>query len=139
MAEILVRAKDNTLVDNPVKDRIGSYKKGYPVVVVDDGHVWGDMEGLPNFVVIKVPTISIAKVNKYIMVEYEEDGETIYRRRIWKIRWDDLPLIARNLLRDNGELIIKAGSYGGQYDYTWKQVKEYFRNQNTGLDETEDL
>jgi len=38
-----------------------------------------------------------------------------------------------------GGLTIKAGDYAGDYDYTWTQIKAYFRNLKTGLDETGDL
>jgi hypothetical protein len=36
-------------------------------------------------------------------------------------------------------LTIKVGTYAGTYDYTWTQVKGYFRNQQTGLDETAEI
>lgn len=43
MAEILVKAVDATNPDTE-KDRRGCYKKGYPVVVMLDGHIWGRCE-----------------------------------------------------------------------------------------------
>jgi hypothetical protein len=71
---------------------------------------------------------------------FMEDGLTphmvTYRRRNWIIRWADLPAAARTKLTNTGVLTIKAGTYSGTADYTWAQVRNYFRNQETGLDET---
>ena len=140
MAEILVKAISVTHLD-PDKDRSGCYKQGYPVVVMPDDHPWGTGEGLPQFVIIYIPLISVAKVLKY--VDMQMDGvepDEVYRRRKWQIRWDDLPAEAITKLENDGELTIKAiGAYQGDYDYTWVQVKQYFRNLETDTDETEDL
>lgn len=138
MAEILIRAKNNAHPDS-TKDRRGSYKKGYPVVIMDDGHEWGNEETLPGFVILKIPKIPKAKVQKYI--EPELDGnEDIYRRREWQIRWADLPQGAKDRLANDGELVIKAtAAYTGTYDYTWTQVKSFFRNLRTNQDETTEL
>jgi len=146
MAEILIRAKNNVHSD-PDKDRRGCYKRGMPVVVMPDGHQWGLLERLPDFVVIKVPMVSADRVEKYIRPQmeqngFEEDGTTahydMYRRRLWKIRVDDLPAGAKTKLANEGELTIKAtDDYTGEYDYTWNQVKSYFRNLRTDTDETE--
>jgi hypothetical protein len=60
MAEILVRAVDGTCVDpfaNPLR--------GMPVVVMEDGHVWGKCECLPEYVVIKVPGVAADVVREY--------------------------------------------------------------------------
>jgi len=137
MAEILIKAVDATH-SNTDKDRRGCYKRGYPVVVMPDGHPWGFEEKLPKFVVIKVPLISVDKVQKYIEQWLDGSGGLLQRRR-WQIRWADLPAAVRNKLASNGEIIIKAGAYSGTFDYTWSQVKGYFRNLETRLDETADL
>ena len=142
MAEILVKAVDTTNID-PDKDRRGCYKRGMPVVVMDDGHEWGKEEKLPKFIVIKLPMISKDKVMKYIDPEPGLDGDSniiIYRRRMWQIRWVDLPVAVKNKIQSTGELIIKAtSSYTGTYDYTWTQIKTYFRNLLTNLDEVDEL
>lgn len=65
MAEILVRAISNVHSDAE-KDRRGCYKKGYPVVVMPDGHEWGSQEGLPGFVIVKCPQVTPAQVTNYI-------------------------------------------------------------------------
>ena len=145
MAEIIVKAVSVTHAD-PEKDRRGCYKRGYPVAVYPDGTRWGACECLPRFVIIKLPGVAVdhPTLVKYIQPEHEDtpdaDGNyPTYRRRRWQIRWADLPTAARNRLQNDGELIIKAGSYGGAFDYTWAQVKAYFRDLKTGLDETGDL
>ena len=145
MAEIIVKAVDATHAD-PVKDRRGCYKCGYPVAVYPDGTRWGAEERLPKFVTIKIPGVSMdhPTLLKYVQSQLADTPDAsgqypVYRRRLWQIRWADLPLAARNKLASTGELVIKVGTYAGAYDYTWTQIKAYFRNLRTGLDETEDL
>jgi hypothetical protein len=143
MAEILVKAVSAAHSD-PAKDRRGCYKAGMPVVVMGDGHGWGTEECLPKFVLIKIPGVSVATVLKYVQPQLEEtpDDKGVYlpyRRRLWRIRVEDLPQGAKDKLATAGVLTIKAGSYSGSYDYTWAQVKGYFRNLKTGLDETDNL
>lgn len=147
MAEILIKAVDAINTD-PEQDRRGSYKRGMPIVVMPDGHLWGDEECMPKFAVLKIPGVSVDAVQKYVQTHQiqngvKQDGLTprieIYRRRLWQLRWVDLPAAARNKLISTGVLTIKAGAYNGTYDYTWAQVKQYFRNLDTGLDETGDL
>ena len=64
MAEILIKATDNSVVD-PVEDREGCYKKGDPVVVMPDGHGWGRKEGLPAFVILKIPGVHVSAIKQY--------------------------------------------------------------------------
>lgn len=135
--EMLVRATSNTHPDI-TKDRTGSWKRGMIVVVMPDGHVWGRMETLPTFVVIKVPMVSAAKAAKYLAQQIDVNGET-YRRRLWQIRWADLPQAAKNKLAAGGLTIKATSDYTGPSDYTWTQIKTYFRNLETGIDETQDL
>lgn len=135
--ELLVKAVDHTHSD-PTEDARGSYKRGMIVVCMPDGHVWGNEERLPRFVVIKVPGISCGQVQKYASAWLDGNGDTV-RRRLWQIRWADLPLAARQKLATTGELVIKAGTYNGAFDYTWTQVKAFFHNLQTDTDETADL
>ncbi len=139
MAEILVKAIDSTHPDSTI-ERQGCYKRGMPVAVMPDGHQWGRKEKLPAFVVIKIPGVSPATVQKYIEPEVDAGGDQrIVRKRKWIIRWEALPPIARSRLAAVGELTIKALAYTGRYHYTWQQVKNCFRNQQTLKDETEDI
>lgn len=142
MAEILVKAISAAVLSDLTKDQRGCYKRGMPVVVMPDGHQWGLLERLPTFVVIKLPMVSVERVKKYIEPQRElVDGETnTTRRRLWRIRWADLPLVARTKLQNTGELVIKAHpDYLGVHDFTWAQVRDYFQNQQTGLNETADI
>jgi hypothetical protein len=138
MAEILVKAVDATN-SNPTKDLRGCWKQGMPVVVMNDGHEWGAEEGLPKFIILKIPLIPKNNVLKYIE-RYNDVGGFAVRPRRWQIRWADLPAAARNKLTSEGELIIRATvAYTGNFDYTWNQIKSFFRNLETGLDETENI
>lgn len=108
-----------------------------------DGHEWGAQEGLPKFFVLKVPGVAESRTQKYIDQVYEilpgATRPTIKRKSLWRARLADMPTRARNRITNDGELIIKVGTYAGTTDYTWTQVKEYFRNLETGLDETEEI
>jgi hypothetical protein len=137
MAEILVKAVDANLAD-PETDLKASWKRGMPVVVKPDSHEWGALERLPNFVVLKFPLVPAGNLEKYVL-PYDENNEPV-RRRVWQVRWADLPLAARILLTTTGVLVIKATeSYLGIFDYSWVEMRQYFRNLQTGLDETGDL
>jgi len=147
MCELLIKAV-NVVNADADKDRRGCYKRGMVVVIMPDGHPWGAQEGLPKFAVIKIPNITVGQATKYtqphvIQDGFEADGTTprmvVYRRRNWIIRWDDLPAAAQNKLSSTGELIIRAGTYVGTSDYSWVQVRNYFRNQETGIDDTGDI
>lgn len=136
MAEILVMARDGARNADPEKDRRGGYKRGMPVVVMEDGHEWGREEGLPTFVVLKLPGVSAARVRKYLDPETDA-ARAVVRRRLWQIQWSELPAPARQRLAQTGALTIKADpDYAGPYDYTWAQVKGFFLNHATGLRET---
>lgn len=138
MAEILVKAVSASHVDSE-KDRRGCYKRGMPVVVMPDGHLWGLEERMPKFAVLKFPLISVTRVQKYIAEQLDGLGNP-FRRRLWRVRWDDLPTQDRNKLVSTGQLIVKATDvYTGPFDRTWTQVKGFFLNQETNSNETSDL
>lgn len=139
MCEILIRAINNTHADAD-KDRRGCYKRGMPVVSRPDGHSWGAKERMPRFALIKIPGVSVDKVEQFCQAHRIDLGGGVfetYRCRCWIIRWDDLPQGAKDKLIASGELVIQHGAYDGAYDYTWDQIKNYFRNQETGLDGAE--
>jgi hypothetical protein len=123
VAEILIKAVDATHAD-PEKDRRGCYKRGMPVVVMPDGHAWGAEERLPRFVVLKLPGVAVAKVQQFIAQDHE--GEALYRRRLWKLFVDEIPLAVRNKLVAQGYITIGPGG-----DFTWTQVRNYIRNLRT--------
>lgn len=146
MAEILVAARKLGTHADPAVDRAGRYRRGMPVVVMPDNHPWGALERLPDFVVLKIPGVSVDKVMKYIEVWTTVDNTDPQnpiilpvQRRQWVIRYADLPAAAQNKLATTGELIIKAGAYNGPFDYTWTQVKNFFRDELNGVDETTEV
>jgi hypothetical protein len=141
MAEALFFSGNNTHAD-PVKDRRGCWKRGYIVIVKPDGHVWGAEENpatatIRKFAILKFPGVSVARVEKYIVEQFEDGILTPYRRRLWQIQFSELPQAARNKLTNTGILTIGSQAQGG--DYTWAQVRDYFMRLDTNARETEAL
>ncbi len=97
MAEILIKAIDATHPD-PEKDRCGCYKMGDPVVVMPDGHVWGNEECLPTFYVFKIPGLSVEQAQKYVEPHMEPRTKIIrYPARVWadaQAKGDNLEFIS---------------------------------------------
>ncbi len=67
MSELIFRAVDNVHTD-PAKDKVGSYKKGYPVDVLDDGVDPGKEVIPPNFIRISCPELSTAAARTYFQM-----------------------------------------------------------------------
>jgi hypothetical protein len=105
MCEILVKAIDHVHPD-PDKDRRGAYKQGMPVVVMDDGHVWGAEEGLPKFWIIKLPGVPKEDFEPYVQPEMV--GEDIYRRREYDFMLAG-PII--NQLNRDGEITLNVSGW----------------------------
>lgn len=125
MAEILIKARNATHPD-PEIDRVGCYKRGDPVVVRDDGHVWGAKEGLPNFVVVKIPGVAASRIEALIQAQTEDDAGSpvqdengaprAFRRRRWRVLVDNIPAAIRNQLLTTGSVTV-----------TPAQVRNYVR------------
>jgi hypothetical protein len=122
MCEILVKATD--------AHGDGTFKRGFPVVVVPDGHTWGAREGLPTFYVIKIPTLPVAEAHKY--VERWTEGELLASQREWTIDVDLLPTAVLNTLVTTGTITIAIQGYNGPSDISWNQARNRFRNMKTG-------
>lgn len=146
MAEILVKAVDAEHSD-PQKDARGCYKRGMPVVVMPDGHRWGKKEGLPKFVIIKMPGVPVETVQKYIEPQTEdvislpnESGAfQVVRRRRWQFRLDAMPAIVRGRVAAAGALTISSRHHRGAADVTWSETRQFLRDLKTGETETEGL
>lgn len=125
MAIFMIYDRNNTHPD-PVKDLRGCYKRGYIVQVFEDDTPLV-LPPAPPFVFVKVTGITKAQAEKYIQPQTEsvvlEKPMTI-RRRLYKLRWADLPAGVRNALATNR-----------YYETTWATVKGFIRNQLTGVDE----
>lgn len=131
MCEILIFAGNNTH-PNPEKDRRGCWKRGYPVVVKEDGHPWGVEERLPKFVVVKIPGVPAAKAAAFLEAQLVDDAGApftgIFRRRAWQVAWLALPAGIRNTLQTTGKITV-----------TVAQIRNYLRRIRddavfTGLD-----
>ncbi|OHD24869.1 MAG: hypothetical protein A2Y38_16170 [Spirochaetes bacterium GWB1_59_5] len=138
MAQLLIKAVDATNPD-PDTDRRGCYKSGMIVEVREDTSPRGTLEKWPAFAWITVPGIPADTVRKYMQPELSALTGEVTRRRRWQIRWSELPVGVRNKFQATGQITIKAGGYLGAYDYTWAQVRGYFRDLQTGIDEANDL
>ncbi len=64
MAEILLFGYDKHHSD-PIIDAQAMYKRGDIVIVRPDGHPWGSKEGLPDFVLLKLPGVAVKNVLAY--------------------------------------------------------------------------
>lgn len=64
MAEILILNRDATAEQR-------SYKRGDIVVVMPDGHQWGNSEGLPDFVRASLPGIPAASIGSSLILPHE--------------------------------------------------------------------
>lgn len=127
MAEILVMARDNVMTDrngdpvDPAIDAQQSFKKGFPVLVMEDGHAWCAEESLPRFVILKIPGVSVTAVNQYLQPWVDTDGQTILRPKLWQIAVDSLPAGVRQTLATTG-----------QYTTTWNAIRTYIKNLRDG-------
>lgn len=120
MAELLICARDATHAD-PDVDRRACYKRGDPVTVQPDGHPWGRKEGLPRFMVVKVPGVSVEQMRGLIEEQSEDDDgaaapevliprpwglealpSKAFRRRRWRFMVDSVPQKFRRALAESG-------------------------------------
>jgi hypothetical protein len=119
MTEILIKAEDATHSDAEM-DRAGSYKKGYPVVVMPDDHTWGSQEGLPKFVIIKCPQLALSGAQNYID-QY--------------VQAFDYVTISANQAQDIYAVRVSASNVNstGHLDITKDQVERYLSGWNCDL------
>lgn len=123
MAEFLIKAISATNADLN-KDKRGCYKRGDIVEVRPDGAAYGKEEGLPKFVIVKIPGLAVETALKYMAPSYvlgnPEMG--IAERREWNVLVDDIPNAVKNQLLSSGEVTV-----------TLSQVRNYIKNKFTGL------
>ncbi len=112
MAEFLVAARD---LDS-------GYRRGDPITVQVDGHVWGNAETLPDFYIVKVPSVTVTLGRQLVAVLYEDaqpgdrefefdvEDRIIRRHRVQaRMVIDDLPNPKQRDLTESG---ITTLSYG---------------------------
>jgi hypothetical protein len=100
MAELLVQAKKHWMDDmtqeqidaldeGKKKSRNARIEIGDIVVVRPDGWNWGKEERLPNYIVVKIPELSIEEAGKYenpLFSEPDENGIShILKKRKWQV------------------------------------------------------
>ena len=127
----MIKYTDNTNAD-PAKD-VMCYKRGDIVQVLDDTAHDGDLVSNPitgPFMLVKVLGLTKEQAEKYMSQDETDtvDAEgktvrTINRRRLYKLRLDDVPLAIRNQLINFKYIEV-----------TLNQVRNYVRNKVTNLD-----
>lgn len=113
MAEFLVAARDLE----------SGYRQGDPVAALPDGHIYGAREGLPDFWIVRVPSISLSIAQQAVEDLWEaalpgdlelqsaDPVDRRIRRHRRKIRLfiDELPTPVRNELARTGETSLSLG------------------------------
>lgn len=119
MCELLIMAINKSNPD-PEKDK-GCYKRGDIVTIHPDNHIWGDQEGLPTFIKIKIPGLTVDMARK--VTEQGMDlvtGEVMTVRRKWNLLIDSIPTSIKNNLLNKGEVTV-----------TVEQVRNFIQNKIT--------
>lgn len=121
----------------------GGYAQFMPVQATDDG-LAQTTTNRQRFYIISVPGISKdhPMIDKLFQPHYGASAEAeapIIARRRWVLRGNDLPTKAKQAFQSTGIVTIKAGNYDGEYDYTWSQLKGYFRDNLLNVDMTDEL
>jgi len=132
MAQILINNKDRY---SKMPERVDKmYKRGDVVVVKEDDHRWGRLEGLPDFILVKIPDVSAERFKDYIEPGPDE------RRRKWTLRINKLPSEILNRADSDGVIVVKArDTHQGDYDYTWEEFREFFFDKKNNKSEESDL
>ena len=62
------------------RDLESGYKRGDPITVQADGHVWGAAETLPDFWIVKVPGLALARAEQAVgeLWEPAQEGDPEY-------------------------------------------------------------
>ena len=141
--ELLMRIAEKPIVGDTVLFTRYQLTQGMFVVAKPDGWSWGRLEGPPKYAIIKLPSVSISFVNRYlaldmVQVGLEADGITPHyecdRSRQWRLRYEDLPALLRTKLETVGSLTISATG-----DRTWPVFRDYLTNIRYGTNETINL
>jgi hypothetical protein len=96
MCQVLIKATDQRSIDLDKDAKL--FKRGYPVAVKPDDHVWGKMETLPDFIVLKIPDMTVEEANQYLKSRVEmvlRTGEFFKKyveRKIRIRKWRDVQI-----------------------------------------------
>ena len=131
MCEILFSARDDTN-DDPTRDRVAMWKRGYAIMVEDDGYAWtrltskqvwiaqgnqaADWPSQGKTVLVKIPGVPAEKARTLLDPQTEDDAgvddfdgtkpRLKYRLRRWSLRVADIPLGIRQTLNQDGEVTV---------------------------------
>jgi len=72
MARLLIKAENSTNTDTSKV-----YARGDVVVVMEDSHEWGGMEGLPNFLQLDIPNIPASNLLYLADMQEAQQNESI--------------------------------------------------------------
>lgn len=100
MCEALIRAKThwkdawnqskiNSLTPAELDEYVARTQLGDIVVIRPDGWTWGSEEGLPNFVLVKIPDMTVEEAKQYedsIMDNTDPDRPKMVRFRKWFLK-----------------------------------------------------
>ena len=94
-------------------------RRGDPIVAMDDGHVWGREEGLPNYVSLDITGLPKEKVRRFIVPDtsmlVNPNGEPyVMHKRAWNINIDALPKNILNRLRADGYATVTLTNMVGK-------------------------
>jgi hypothetical protein len=127
MAEFLVAARD---LDS-------GYSQGDPITAQADGHPWGDAEGLPDFWIVKVPSIDLTTARSAVEILYEAaisgddefenpdvaDRKILRHRRRVRGFLNELPPPKQNDLATTGVTTLSLGQARSVYrKLTWNRT-----------------
>lgn len=148
MVRLLVRLKDNRRLGGKDADHYG---RGDIVCVVPEGHDWGSVTTLPNWLRLEVQTTP-EKVAKYVSEDAVDDGvrdgdgHPVLRRRarrVWRVLFDGVPAAVRQLVhqRDDGGRISPDDPHlvvGPTGDVTWQQFRAHVHDKVRDRTEEQD-
>lgn len=132
MCEILLCARNDTHITDPVKERLRAFKAGHVIVVQEDGATWGRLESKqqwiaegnaavswPNqgrLVIVKIPPVPAAKALALLAEATEDDaGAAVvdvngrplcFRKRRWRLRLGLVPQAIIDALTADGEATV---------------------------------
>lgn len=113
MAEVLIMARNSPS---------GGYRRGDIVTIQSDGHEWGLLERPPDFYLLKVPGVSVVRLERYL-ADWT-DTLNLGQRRLWRLLIDEIPAGIRDTLLITGFLTIGV-------NVTRAQVEARLRRKDT--------
>lgn len=147
MCRIAIRGKPAVSADEQKHWQPGDF-----VTVRDDGFDWGGMDparaqaqpvghynhwsgsGPRPWYFIDIPGVPRDHPRIVSLVQPQVGALGRERRRQWRLRREDMPAGVVQKFQEEGVVVIQVGSYAGPFDYTWEQVRGYFRDKQSGED-----